>query len=145
MKSRGSPPLRKISHTGPTTKSTPKSPIKSRKLSLNSSSTPICPSKRYLFLLFQASEALRINYSSAKAILSTHKKIIRVSKTDTSDHEENSIRSGYRTIGSTNQGTRGKFSVTCSVGGKEMGTISLRKTKIIFKPEILVPVRCRLQ
>jgi hypothetical protein len=145
VRSKGSPPLRKISPPGPTTKSTPKLPIKSRKLFLNLSSTPTCPSKRYLFLSFQASEALRINYSSAKAILSTHKKTIRVSKTDTSDQEENSVRSSYRTIGLTNQGVRGKFSVACSVGGKEMGTISLRKTKIIFKPEILVPVRCMLE
>lgn len=97
--------------------------------------------KKVNLRLFQASEALRINYSSAKAILSSHKRTIRVLKTDTSDQEETSLRSSYKAMALTNLGMRGKFSVTCSVGGKEMGTISIRKTKIIFKPEILVPVR----
>jgi hypothetical protein len=96
-------------------------------------------------VLFQASEALRINYSSAKAILSTHKRTIRISKTDTSDQEETSLRSSYRAVALTNKGARGKFSVTCSVGGKQMGMISIRKTKIIFKPEILIPVMGQLE
>jgi hypothetical protein len=54
---------------------------------------------------------------------------------------ETSHRSGYKHVVLANLHMRSKLAVSCSVSGKLMEIDPIKKTKIIFKPEILVPVK----
>lgn len=79
----------------------------------------------------EASEVLRINYSSAKAIASSHKKDKMV-KPKRSFHRKNVKVSQYRTLDEDEEGSNVR-EIVSSIGGLVVSSQYLPKRKVINK------------